>query len=54
LAQEKLSYNKLHGPRRTIEPSILQGLVHCRQCSYALYRTSTLLATNRNVRFCSK
>jgi site-specific DNA recombinase len=41
LAQEKLSYNKLHGPRRTIEPSILQGLVHCRQCSYALYRTST-------------
>ena len=41
LAQEKLAYNKLHGPRRTIEPSILQGLVHCRQCSYALYRTST-------------
>ncbi len=41
LAQEKLIYNKLHGPRRTIEPSILQGMVHCRQCSYALYRTST-------------
>lgn len=41
LAQEKLIYNKLYGPRRTIEPSILQGLVHCRQCSYALYRTST-------------
>jgi site-specific DNA recombinase len=41
LAQEKLVYNKLHGPRRTIEPSILQDLVHCRQCSYALYRTST-------------
>lgn len=41
LAQEKLIYNKLHGPRRTIEPSILQGLVHCRQCSYALYRSST-------------
>ena len=40
LAQEKLIYNKLHGPRRTIEPSILQGLVHCRQCSYALYRSS--------------
>ena len=31
LAQEKLIYNKLHGPRRTIEPSILQGLVHCRK-----------------------
>lgn len=41
LAQEKLIHNKLHGPRRTIEPSILQGLVHCRQCSYALYRCST-------------
>ena len=41
LAQEKLIYNKLHGPRRTIEPSILQGLVHCRQCSYALYRNSS-------------
>jgi len=41
LAQEKLEYNKLNGPRRTIEPSILQGLVHCRQCGYALYRSST-------------
>jgi site-specific DNA recombinase len=41
LAQEKLIYNKLHGPRHTIEPSILQGLVHCRQCSYSLYRSST-------------
>jgi site-specific DNA recombinase len=41
LAQEKLLYNKQHGPRRTIEPSILQGLVHCRQCSYALYRSSS-------------
>ena len=40
LAQENLEYNKQHGPRRTIEPSILQGLVHCRQCSYALYRSS--------------
>jgi len=40
LAQENLEYNKRHGPRRTIEPSILQGLVHCRQCSYALYRSS--------------
>jgi site-specific DNA recombinase len=41
LAQEYLDYNKRHSPRRTIEPSILQGLVHCRQCGYALYRTST-------------
>jgi site-specific DNA recombinase len=41
LAQEKLLHNKQNSPRRTIEPSILQGLVHCRQCGYALYRTST-------------
>ncbi len=40
LAQEKLIDNKVHAPRRTIEPSILQGLVHCRQCSYSLYRSS--------------
>jgi site-specific DNA recombinase len=40
-AQANLDYNKQHGPRRTIEPSILQGLVHCRQCGYALYRSST-------------
>ena len=47
LAQEKLIYNKLHGPRRTIEPSILQGLLHCRQCSYALYRSSARTSTRK-------
>lgn len=41
LAQELLERNKKHSPRRTIEPSILQGLVCCRHCGYALYRTST-------------
>ena len=41
LAQEKLLHNKQNSPRRTIEPSILQGLAHSRQCGYALYRTST-------------
>lgn len=41
LAQERLAANKKHAARRTIEPSILQGLVHCRHCGYALYRTST-------------
>jgi site-specific DNA recombinase len=41
LAQERLENNKKHASRRTIEPSILQGLVHCRECGYALYRTST-------------
>ena len=41
LAQERLQDNKKFSPRRTIEPSILQGLVHCAHCGYALYRTST-------------
>ena len=41
LAEERLDANKKHAARRTIEPSILQGLVHCRDCGYALYRTST-------------
>ena len=40
LAQERLETNKKFAPRRTIEPSILQGIVHCRQCGYALYRSS--------------
>ena len=41
LAQERLQDNKKFAPRRTVEPSILQGLVHCGQCGYVLYRTST-------------
>ena len=41
LAQESLESNKKHASRRTLDPSILQGLVHCRHCGYALYRTST-------------
>ncbi len=41
LAQERLQDNKKFAPRSTVEPSILQGLVHCADCGYALYRTST-------------
>jgi len=41
LAQERLANNKKFAARRTMEPSILQGLVHCRHCGYAWYRTST-------------
>jgi len=41
LAQERLEANKKLAPRRTVEPSIVQGIVHCRQCGYALYRTAT-------------
>ena len=41
LAQERLEQNKKLSPRRTVETSLLQGLTHCAQCGYALYRTST-------------
>jgi len=40
LAQELLTSNKTHAPRRTIRPSICQGMVSCSKCGYALYRTS--------------
>ena len=41
LAAERLEHNKTHAPRRTITPSVVQGLVSCRKCGYALSRTST-------------
>ncbi len=41
LAQEQLERNKHHSPRRTIEPSLLQGMLVCERCGYSLYRTST-------------
>ena len=40
-AQERLADNKRLSSRNTIEPTLLQGLVACEQCSYAYYRTST-------------
>jgi site-specific DNA recombinase len=41
LAQEQLEKNRRHSPRRTVEPTLLQGMLVCEQCGYALYRTST-------------
>lgn len=41
LAQEQLEQNRRHSPRRTIEPSLLQGMLVCERCGYALYRCST-------------
>jgi site-specific DNA recombinase len=41
LAAGRLADNKRFAPRRTIEPSIVQGLVSCRKCGYALSRSST-------------
>ncbi|MCD6033659.1 MAG: invertase, partial [Thermomicrobiales bacterium] len=41
VAEELLERNKHTSPRRTVEPTLLQGMVSCRKCGYALYRTST-------------
>src|SRR6266516_8116008 len=41
LAQERLAQNKQISLRNTREPTLLQGLLVCEQCGYALYRTST-------------
>ena len=40
-AQEHLEKNKQFATRRTREPTLLQGLLVCKRCSYAYYRTST-------------
>jgi site-specific DNA recombinase len=40
-AQELLQDNKIRSRRRTITPSIVQGLVSCQKCGYAFSRTST-------------
>jgi site-specific DNA recombinase len=40
-AQELLHENRVRSRRRTIAPSLVQGLVSCRRCGYALSRTST-------------
>jgi site-specific DNA recombinase len=40
-AQELLQENKIRAKRRTITPSIVQGLVSCQKCGYAFSRVST-------------
>ena len=40
-AQEQLQQNKIRSRRRTIAPSVVQGLVSCAKCGYALSRSST-------------
>ena len=41
LAEERLEQNKRFSSRRTIEPTLLQGILVCNNCGYALYRSST-------------
>jgi site-specific DNA recombinase len=40
LAQQQLQKNQHFSPRRTKRPSLLQGLLVCQQCGYAMYGTS--------------
>jgi site-specific DNA recombinase len=47
-AEELLERNKRFSPRRTIEPTLLQGILVCRECGYAFYRTSTR-TSKRNI-----
>jgi site-specific DNA recombinase len=50
MAQERLVENKRFSARRTKAPTLLQGLLVCGQCGYALYRTSTK-TTKRQVQY---
>jgi site-specific DNA recombinase len=50
LAQERLAQNKRLSARNTKEPTLLQGLLVCAQCGYALYRTSTR-TTRRQIKY---
>lgn len=50
LAQVQLAENKRLSPRRTVEPSLLQGMLVCAECGYALYRTSTR-TTKRTIHY---
>src|SRR5215472_4115550 len=46
-AEELLQENKLRSKRRTITPSIVQGLVSCQKCGYAFGRTSTYTSARK-------
>ena len=48
LAAERLADNKRFAPRRTIEPSLVQGLVSCKQMRLRALRTSTRSSAPQN------
>ena len=41
LVQQQLERNSRFSPRNTRRPSLLQGILVCRECGYAYYRCST-------------
>ena len=46
-AQELLKENRIRSRRRTITPSVVQGLVSCAKCGYAFSRTSTYTSARK-------
>jgi site-specific DNA recombinase len=46
-AQELLQENRIRSRRRTITPSLVQGLVSCQKCGYAFSRTSTYTSARK-------
>ncbi len=46
-AQELLQENKIRSRRRTIAPSVVQGLVSCAKCGYAFSRSSTYTSARK-------
>jgi site-specific DNA recombinase len=47
LAQERLASNAHFAKRNTKKPTLLQGILVCRECGYACYRTSTRTTNKR-------
>jgi len=47
--QQRLKENQQRAKRRTVAPSLLQSLLVCKQCGYALYRTSTKTSAGKKI-----
>ena len=47
LAQDRLASNAHFAKRNTKKPTLLQGILVCRECGYACYRTSTRTTSRR-------
>jgi site-specific DNA recombinase len=47
LAAERLEQNKRFSVRRTIEPTLLHGMLVCGECGYAYYRSSTRTSSRK-------
>ena len=47
LAQERLTRNAHFAKRNTKKPTLLQGILVCRECGYACYRSSTRTTNKR-------